>query len=292
MSAWQAMSAEEREFHYNPQKSVADFASFQTYRNQVSQVCRQTMTAHLDVKYGDGDLHGLDIFPAAEGSPVHIFFHGGYWRAQDKANFAFIARDLVQGGVTVVSANYDLCPDATLDGVTASALEAIAWCHGNIGDYGGRPDAISVSGNSAGAHLCAMALATDWEERGLPRDLIKGAVAISGIYDPEPARHTSVAATLNLNDAIVARNNALALTPLSSCPVWIFAGGREPWAWIDQSFDYARHLRRHGRDPEVHVLPGYHHFNIMDQYLDPSSPIATAVRLASHGHARRAPMPS
>ncbi len=277
------MSAEECEYHYNPQKSVVDFASFQTYRNQVSQVCRQTMAAHLDVKYGDGELHGLDIFPAAAGSPVHIFFHGGYWRAQDKANFAFIARDLVQRGVTVVTANYHLCPEATLDGVTASALDAISWCYGNISEYGGRPDAISVSGNSAGAHLCAMALATDWQERGRPRDLIKGAVVISGIYNPEPARQTSVAPDLKLDDAIVARNNALVLPLRSTCPVWIFAGGQEPWAWVDQSFDYARHLRQHGHDPEVHILPGYHHFNIMDQYLDPSSPIATAVRLACCG---------
>ena len=283
MSAWQAMSAEEREYQYNPQRSVADFSSFQTHRNQISQVCRQTLTAHLDVKYGEGTLHGLDIFPAGAGSPVHIFFHGGYWRAQDKANFAFIARDLVQRGVTVVTANYDLCPAVTLDGVTASALDAITWCHRNIADYGGRPDAISVSGNSAGAHLCAMALATDWGRRGLPGDLIKGAVIISGVYDPEPARHTSVAADLNLDDAVIARNNALALAPHSRCPIWIFAGGREPWAWVDQSFDYARHLRQHDRDPEVHILPGYHHFNIMDQYLDPLSPIAKAVGLACLG---------
>lgn len=280
MKTWQSMSAEEREHHYNPQNSVKNFSSFQTFRTAVSRVCRNVMTAHLDVPYGEGPLHSVDIFPSTQGSPVHIFFHGGYWRAQDKENFAFIARDFVQRGVTVVIANYDLCPQATLDGVTASALDAIAWCHRNIGDYGGNPEAISISGNSAGAHLCAMALATDWKRHGLQTHPIKGAVVISGIYDPEPARHISVADDLNLDDDIVARNNALLFSPLSSCPVWIFAGGGEPWAWVEQSFDYSRHLRVHGHDPEVHVLPGYHHFNVMDQYLDPASPIAIAVRRA------------
>lgn len=281
MKTWQCFSQEDREFHYNPQKSVPDFSRFQTFRNAVSRVCREVMPSHLDVKYGNGALHRLDIYTSVPGAPVHLFFHGGYWRAQDKENFAFIARDLVQRGIMLVVANYDLCPTASLDQVTGSALEAIAWCYRNIAEHGGNPDAITLSGNSAGAHLCSMAIATDWPTRGLPANLIKGAIMISGIYDPEPARHISVNQDLKLDDGAIARNDTMSLAPRVKCPIWIFAGGAEPWAWVEQSFDYSRHLRIHGYDPEVHVLPGYHHFNIMDQYLEPGSPVATAIRLAS-----------
>lgn len=279
MTDWRSLNAEEREYQFNPQKSVAEPASsFQVHRNMVSRICRQTMDAHLDVKYGLGPLHGLDIFPAGPNTPVHIFFHGGYWRIQDKENFAFIARDLVASGVTVVIANYDLCPGVTLDGVSTSALNAVAWCHANIAKYGGDPERMSVSGNSAGAHLCSMVIATDWSARGLPENLITGAVLISGIFDPTPAMHIGVNADLSLTDEIIERNNTERLEPRVACRTIVFAGGREPWGWIDQSFRYSRHMRQHGRDPEVHILPGYHHFNIMDQYLEPASPIARAVQ--------------
>ncbi|MBW3096006.1 alpha/beta hydrolase [Pseudohoeflea coraliihabitans] len=279
MHDWQSLDAEEREYQFNPQKSVDKPASsFQAHRTMMSRICRQSMEAHLDVKYGPGPLHGLDIFPAGPDSPVHIFFHGGYWRIQDKENFSFIARDLVASGVTVVIANYDLCPAVTLDGVTASALNAIEWCFRNIDQYGGDPHRMSVSGNSAGAHLCSMVVATDWAARGLPRDIITGAVMISGIFDPTPAMHISVNADLALTEEIIERNNTERLPPKVDCRNLVIAGGKEPWAWIDQSYRYSRHLRQHGGDPEVHILPGYHHFNIMDEYLEPSSPIARAVQ--------------
>lgn len=281
MKTWQIFNADEREYQYNPQRSVEGYSSFQIHRTEVARVCRKTFQAELDVAYGPGPLHKVDIFPAGANAPVHMFFHGGYWRAQDKENFAFLARDLVPQGVTLVTVNYDLCPAVTLDGVTASALTAIEWCYKNIATHGGNPDALTISGNSAGAHLCSMAIATDWTSRAMPTDAIKGAVMLSGIFDPEPASHISVQAELKLDAETIRRNDALTLTPRVSCPIWLFAGGQEPWAWIDQTFDYSRHLRQNGYDPEVQVLPRYHHFNIMDEYLMPQSPIARAVHKAA-----------
>ena len=50
--------------------------------------------------YGDTALQKVDVFPAEPAgrtrAPIHVFFHGGYWRAQDKANFAFVAAHLVE----------------------------------------------------------------------------------------------------------------------------------------------------------------------------------------------------
>ena len=100
---------------------------------------------------------------------MHVYFHGGYWRAQDKANFAHVARTLVGEGICTVIANYDLCPAVTLDGTVESALRALAWTWRHARDYGGDPDRLTVSGHSAGAHLCAMALAHDWAAAGCRR---------------------------------------------------------------------------------------------------------------------------
>ena len=209
---WRNLHAEELEVQFNPRRAVPDFEAYQAANAARSAEIRARLEARLDLAYGDGPLQTLDVFPAAAAAgggaaPVHVFFHGGYWRAQDKANFAFVAEHLVAQGICTVVANYDLCPAVTLDGVVAAARRAIAWTFAHAGEFGADPARLTLSGSSAGAHLQAMALAHDWPGEGLPADLIKGAVPITGIYDPEPARHVSVNAE----------------TPVMSCPVtyWV-----------------------------------------------------------------------
>nr|WP_277614027.1 alpha/beta hydrolase [Roseomonas rosea] len=222
------------------------------------------------------------MYPAAQpGAPVHVFFHGGYWRANDKESFAFVADRLVRNGITAVVANYELCPDSTLDGTVGSAVAAVEWVRRHIGTHGGDPLAISLSGHSAGAHLCAAVLAADWSARGLDPAFLRGAVMISGIFDPGRAIGTTVNQDLRLTPEIAERHNLEHRAPSAGCPVHLFVGGREPWRWIDLTFRYAHTLRRHGGDPEVHVLPGYNHFDIIDQYMEPESPIFRAVLSAA-----------
>lgn len=280
--AWRRLSAGEIEAQFNPRQAVPDFEAHQTRFAERSAAARKVLAGQLDVAYGDGPLHQVDVYPAATGAPVHVFFHGGYWRAQDKANFAFVARALVAEGVCTVIANYDLCPAVTLDGVVESALRAIAWTWRHARGFGGNPDRLTLSGHSAGAHLVAMALAHDWTALGLPSDAIKGAVPISGIYDPEPAIHTSVNAEIGLSAAVARRNDALSLEPKIRCPVRLFAGGVETREWLRQTNLYADHLRRHGLAPEVTIVPGAHHFDIMDHFADANGTITrAAVELAS-----------
>ena len=113
--------------------------------------------------------------------------------------------------------------------------------------------------------------------------MIKGAVPISGIFDPEPAMHTTVNAEIGLTEEIARRNNALRLAPRVRCPVQLFVGGDEPTEWIRQSELYAEHLRQHGLAPELTVVPGAHHFDILDQYVDAASPIVRAITDLAHG---------
>ena len=282
MRLWDSLDAREHEYQYNPQISVPDFKSFQARREQPNASARARLRCAADIAYGSHPLHGVDVYPAANaGAPVHMFFHGGYWRMQDKRNFAFIAGALVDAGICAVIVNYALCPDVTLDGVVDSALLATEWTVRNIAAYGGDPARVTLSGHSAGAHLGAAILATDWTTRGLPGDCVKGAVLISGIFDPAPAARTSVDVDIRLTPELIARHDYEARPPRILCPTWIVAGGREPWHWIDQSFRYAHHLRRHGGDPGVVVSPGDHHFNIIDQYLDPASDIMRSIRAVS-----------
>lgn len=280
---WSGLTPDEHEYQYNPQRAVPNFKDYQAERAAANERARTTLECHRDIAYAEGALHDLDVYPVPGGSgtAVHIFIHGGYWRAQDKANFAFVAEHLVERGIAAVVINYPLCPAVTLDAVVAAALDAVAWTARNARSFGGDPRRITLSGHSAGAHLGAAALATDWTLRDLPRDLLQGAVLISGIYDPAPAIRTTVNAELKLTPAIARRHNYEQAPPFVRCPVEIMAGGQEPSHWIDQSFRYAHQLGANGMGPGVRVSPGYHHFDIMNQYQDPDSDVMRAIlRLA------------
>lgn len=276
---WSGLRPEEHEFQYNPQRAFPDFERYRRDREPANARAVARLARHGDVAYGDHPRRRLDIYPAAANGParVHVFFHGGYWRAQDKANFAYIAGALVPAGITTVIANYELCPASTLDEVAESALAAMRWIGRNIAEYGGDPGRITLSGHSAGAHLGAEIIAHDWRSEGLPRDVIRGATLISGIFDPRPAMRTTVNAQLNLTEEIATRRNLEARPPLVACPVTLIVGGLEPWQWIDQTYRYSHHLHRHGIVPAVHVLPERNHFDIIDEYLAPDRLVMKSV---------------
>ena len=86
---WRSFDAVSLEKAYNPQKSVENFSQFQTHRTVISSECRKNMKSYLDVAYGSTELQKIDIYPAKKFSPVHLFFHGGYWRTQDKKILLF-----------------------------------------------------------------------------------------------------------------------------------------------------------------------------------------------------------
>lgn len=130
-----------------------------------------------------------------------------------------------------------------------------------------------ASGRSAGAHLAAEVLAHDWDDPSF----LSGMIAISGIFDPRPVMGTTVNAEVRLTEDIAARRDVERRPVKAPCRVSIFAGGLEPWQWIDQSYRYGHHLHRRGLNPEVHVLPRWGHFDILSEFLEPGSPILTAV---------------
>ncbi|WP_439495407.1 alpha/beta hydrolase [Bosea sp. (in: a-proteobacteria)] len=278
---WSTLTPEEHEFQYNPQAAFPNFKDAQASRNAVNAGALARLARHADLAYGDHPLRKLDIYPASAGeagpAPVHVFFHGGYWRAQDKQNFAFLAEPLVAAGITTIVANYELCPGSTLDGVAESALAAVGWLRREAAGFGGDPRRVSLSGHSAGAHLVAECMAHDWSAEGVDPSFITGAVLISGIYDPRPVIGTSVNAEVRLTEEVALRRDVERRPVFARCPTGLFVGGLEPWHWIDQTYRYSHHLHRSGLNPEVHTLPRWGHFDILSEFIEPGSPILEAV---------------
>ncbi|MEQ9640897.1 MAG: alpha/beta hydrolase [Alphaproteobacteria bacterium] len=267
------------EGQFNPRAAVKDFEKLTEQRNAAADAVRGKLRATLDVPYGSGEREKVDIYrPAGDApAPVQVYFHGGYWRGNSRADFPHLTPTFTDAGAVCVLAGYDLCPTVTLDDIVAQAYRCLAWIHRNIADHGGDPARIYVSGSSAGGHLTAMALARDWRQDGLPVDLIKGGAPITGVYDVAPVLNITVNAEIRLTADMVDRLSPKDMAPRHGGPVLVAVGGAETESWIGMSRDYAEMCRNAGCDVEYLEPDGLNHFTVTASIADPQSPLAQAM---------------
>lgn len=226
--------------------------------------------AELGLRYGASERQIIDLFhpaPEATVEEIAVFIHGGYWRAQAPHVFSNLARGLNARGVTVALVGYDLCPQVALatiiDQIRAACL--VLWRR-----YRRR---LLVSGHSAGGHLTACMVATDFAALSAeaPADLVPAGYAISGVFELAPLVHTSLNADLRL-DAETAEH----LSPV----FWPVAPGRQLDAVVGgaESPEFQRQSRmivetwaRAGAATRYEAVPDANHFTILAPLADPDS---------------------
>ena len=240
-----------------------------------SAAFRDAARCRIDVAYGAHEDERLDFFPAqnSENRPCLIYFHGGYWQRGDKSVHTFLAEPFVKNGVSFISVNYSLCPSVRISRITQQARQAAAWVFLNSAQLNVAPDKIYVTGHSAGGHLVAMLMATDWLAfgRDLPQDLIKGGIPISGLYDLEPLRFTSINDGLRLTKEEVLAESPINHPPLTDALQLIACGACETSEFHRQSDLYARAVSRAGRPIERYSVPGCDHFTELNELATESS---------------------
>jgi arylformamidase len=276
------LDPDEHEAQYNPRVAVPD-ASIFLERTAARSAEARARFAHREVRYGSGPLATLDVFAAARpDAPIHVFVHGGYWRGLDKRDYSLVAAGLVPLGITTVVMNYDLCPSVSLPALVAQFRDGVRWICEHAAELGGDPANITLSGHSAGAHLVATALAADAQRADpLPLAQIRGALLASGIYALAPVLGITVNAMIQLKPGEVDAMSPMQHPPVASVPLDIVVGGDEPPRWIAESTDFAALARRHGVVCQEEVLPGEHHFSIMDLMGSPDAVLSRRVaRLA------------
>ena len=237
-----------------------------------SAAALRSQSRQLDVRYGGGPNEHLDIFATAQpDAPVLVFIHGGYWRALDKRDHAFVAPPFTRAGVCVVIPNYALCPAVTIPQITMQIVQALAWTWRNIRRHGGDPSRIVVAGHSAGGHLAAMMLACVWPAyaRDLPPHLVKKALAISGIFDLEPMMQAPfLQPTLRLTEEQVRLASPALLPPPAQGALATVCGGNESEEFLRQN----RLMRQAWGEravPVCEALPGLNHFSALEALAEP-----------------------
>ena len=177
------------EREYNARAAIPEHPRIFARWAEQGAMARRLRACLIDLPYGETPAERLDYFPTRQdAAPLLVFIHGGYWRSLDKSDFAWLAPPFVQHGVALALPNYGLAPQTTIEDMVRQQLRALAWLYRNGDRLGFDPERIVVAGHSAGAHLAVMMMAAVWPayEADLPRSLVKGGLALSGIYDLAP----------------------------------------------------------------------------------------------------------
>jgi arylformamidase len=265
---------------YNNRELFPDHARHFARWAESSARARGTMTCYLDRAYGASPAETLDIFPARKGDgSALVFIHGGYWRSLDKKDFSYLAPAWVDAGVSLVMVNYGLAPAVSVERIVQQMLAASAWLYHHAEEYGMDEDRLFVCGHSAGGHLAAMMLAALWPvyDRALPRDLYKGALAVSGVYDLRPLVQVGwLNGDLRLDESSALKLSPAFLPPATRAPLCLAVGGLESSEFKRQNALLAQRWKQVlARDVP---MPGRDHFTVIDGLADPANPLFAATR--------------
>ena len=255
------------EREYNARAAIPDHAAIFARWTDQAAATRRLRACLIDLPYGDSAHEKLDLFAArSDGAPLLVFIHGGYWRSLDKSDFSWLAPAFVREDISVALLNYGLAPRTTLEDIVRQVLRALGWLYLRADRYGFDPERIVIAGHSAGGHLVAMAMGALWPmlDPRLPANLVKGGLAISGLYDLAPLLHAPfVNNDLKLTPERARRLSPLHLPPATGAPLVTAVGALESAEFKRQNALIAQAWAPvFARDVP---LPGCHHLAVCDE---------------------------
>lgn len=272
------------EAEYDNRARVPDHPVVMAGWEKYAAIWRQQMLAdgraELDRSYGPHDRHGIDIFrPQTDrNGPLALFIHGGYWRSLDRKLFSHTARGLVEHGVPVALTSYRLCPEVAIGEIIDDVRAAARWL------WSAHRRKLLVIGHSAGGHLAACLLATDWRQidPDLPDQLVPAAVSFSGLFDLEPLIHTTINDSLGLTADTVQGVSPLSWPAPAGRWFEAFVGSEESPEFHRQSDSITKVWGEHGTHARQRIVPDTNHFTAIDGLPDPDSEEVERIAVLAH----------
>jgi arylformamidase len=257
-----------------------DQAAYAPNREQlISRRLSDSTTARLRIgeperlAYGPAEIERLDIYRAKRAAaPVFVFIHGGAWRSGRSQDFAIPAEMFLAAGAHYVVPDFAWVQDVggSLMALADQVRRAIAWVYRNAARIGGDPQLLYVGGQSSGAHLAAVALTTDWQrDFGLPADIVKGGLCVSGMYDLTPVRLSARSRYVAFDDATVAALSPIRHLDRLRAPLIVAYGTRETPEFQRQNREFAAAAKSAGKRVRLLVGEHYNHFELPETLGNP-----------------------
>jgi len=223
--------------------------------------------------YGGTDIEKLDIYRTTRpNAPVNVYIHGGAWRNGQAKDFAFPAEVFVNAGAHFVVVDFAQITETggNLMPMVQQVRSAVAWVYKNAARFGGDAEHVYITGHSSGAHLSGCTLVTDWEKDfGLPPNLIKGGLLISGMYDIKPVRLSKRSKYVKFTDEIEQALSSLRHLDKLNAPIIVAYGTQETPEFQRQSRDFAAAVKAAGKPVELIVGEGFNHFEMQETLGNP-----------------------
>jgi arylformamidase len=265
MEFYRGMDRAALDVAYNNRAVVPDWQGYLDRWRARSAALYASARVARDLRYGDAPRNRIDLFASGRaGAPAILFLHGGYWQWNDKEGQAFVAEGLLANGFDVAIGEYTLAPHATMGAICAEAAAMVRWL---AGELPGRE--LYVSGISTGAHLAATTLGDE---------AVRGALLISGLYDLEPIRLSSLNEPIGMDAAQARAHSPLHAMPPRTAPAIVAFGADERPEIRRQSRDYADALTAQGRPARLLPVAGCDHFSVLETLADPTGTLAAAAR--------------
>ena len=232
------------------------------------------------IAYGSTEIEKLDVYKTTRSNaPIRIFVHGGAWRGGSAKDSAYPAEMFVAAGAHYVAVDFVSVGDVggNLMPMADQVRRAVAWVYENAARFGGDPNRLYLSGHSSGAHLAGVALATDWQnDFALPKDIVKGALLISGMYDLKPVRLSKRSEYVKFTDEIEQALSTQRHLDSLTTPIIVAHGTLESPEFQRQTREFAAALKAAGKPVQLIVAEGYNHFELPETFGNPYSLLGRA----------------
>jgi arylformamidase len=241
-------------------------------RSERNEVALKVLGNPERVAYGTAELEKVDIYKARRANaPVMIYVHGGAWRSGRSAQNAYLAEPFVKAGAHFINVEFNNVGevDGDIGVMVDQCRRAVAWIYRNAGSFGGDPNALYLSGHSSGGHLAGCVVITEWEKQGLPRDLLKGALLGSGMYDLKAPRQSARSRYVRFTDAMEEALSAQRHLDRVHTPLTLVHGTLETPDFMRQTRDFHAALRAAGKPVTLIVAKGYNHFELGESLGNP-----------------------
>ena len=262
---WMDMDQHEIDEAYDQSVYAFNARSINDRRVYNNQIVRDHLDKPQRVAYGPTEIEKLDIYRTRRANaPVLVFIHGGGWQGGRADQFTVYAEPYVKAGVNFVVVDFANVKETNGDlfPMVDQCRRAVAWAYRNAASFGGNPNEIYTISRSSGSHLASCVLITEWEKQGLPRDLIKGAVLGSGMYDLKPVRLSKRSSYVKFTDAMEHELSAMRHIARINTPLVAAHGTLETPEFQRQARDFVAALHAAGKPARLVTARGYNHYEV------------------------------